>query len=336
MELIVNSTAAFRSSRGVNRFVTGVMQHLDWPGPVTMTNAARVPRLERITELLQRGQKDAILWSPSHRGPLNAYHHVVSVHDCINVEFTHIGDWRLPLFRQLFNQVLKRAQTVVALSQTTRSAIIRNYRIDNSKIVVIPAGYDVPSIVSVTDSEVAESAQHPFVLMVTNALPHKNTSAACKAFSLSRAKANGVQLRVVGSISAEAEVLCRETGVRLEIYDRVDDETLMKWYTLCLFLLSPTLAEGYNLPVAEAVAAGANVLCSDIAVHREFFTGQAVFFDPSSLDCMIAALDEGLLRDGCWMPAPSNITRRNFRDVAGDYRALFLRVAAGQSVQTPS
>lgn len=45
-------------------------------------------------------------------------------------------------------------------------------------------------------------------------------------------------------------------------------------------LLAPSLAEGYGLPLAEALAAGAPALCSDIAPFREIGGGAAVYLDP--------------------------------------------------------
>ncbi len=45
-------------------------------------------------------------------------------------------------------------------------------------------------------------------------------------------------------------------------------------------LLMPSFAEGYGLPVAEALAMGVPVLCSDIAAHREVGQGVPDYLDP--------------------------------------------------------
>jgi glycosyltransferase involved in cell wall biosynthesis len=331
MDLIINSTAALRSSLGVRRLFSGIMRYLAWPSDVRFTRAPGIRTLERMTELLQPGRKDAIFWSPSHRGPLYARHHVVSVHDCINVEYVYRDDWRLPAFRRLFNIVLARAEAIVALSYSTRDAILRNYRVDDSKIVVIPAGFDVPSQPVDKLSAVKQDMGRPFVLMVTNSLAHKNTESACRAFANSRCAERGIALRVVGSLATGASLLCSQRGVDLELRGHVDDSTLLEWYRTCEFLFSPTLAEGYNLPIAEAIAAGANVLCSNIAVHREFFNGQVTFFDATSSDCMVEALNLACDRTGRWRPLLDLSKSRSFRDVAAEYRALFERIAAASS-----
>ena len=44
-------------------------------------------------------------------------------------------------------------------------------------------------------------------------------------------------------------------------------------------LLAPSFTEGFDLPVNEAIALGAPVIASDLAVHREFM-GQAQLIDP--------------------------------------------------------
>jgi glycosyltransferase involved in cell wall biosynthesis len=322
LRLIVNSSA-LRSSLGVQRLYDHILPHLHWPSPIEVTRGSSIGAIARVQELLRRGSKDAIFWSPTHRGPLLAHHHVVSVHDCINIEYTYRHDWRLPAYRRLFNAVLKAAEAVVALSQATRHAILANYSVDEAKIVVIPAGFDPPALAAAAPTNPAA----PFVLMVTNALPHKNTLNACEALAKSNAPRAGVTLRVVGSVAPQALELMARAGLKFEIHRRVDDETLAEWYRGCLFLFSATLAEGYNLPVAEAIASSANVLCSDIPVHREFFSSHAAFFDPTRIEAMVAALNAGLTRTGRWYPFDRAAPHRTFIDMAADYRAVFERIS---------
>jgi glycosyltransferase involved in cell wall biosynthesis len=322
MDLIINSMAAARSSLGVRRLFAGVMKHLVWDSDVTYSKLPKSARLARVAELLQRGRRDAIFWSPTHSGPLSAPHHVVSLHDCINVEYTYRNDWRLPAFRRMFNLVLSNAQVVVALSRATKDAALRNYTLAESKFVVIPAGFDMPPDIERTAAAVY--AGPPFILMLTNALPHKNAFGACRAFLRSAAPRLGFVLRVVGSLPHAALDLCERAGDKIEIHSHVADAQLREWYGSAAFLFSPSLAEGYNLPVAEAIASGGNVLCSGIAVHREFFDGRAAFFDPTSEDSMVAALDAAVAKAGArWYPSASNIKLRSFKDMADDYLAVF-------------
>jgi len=336
MDLIVNGTATVRSSLGARRYYQGVMEQLAWPGKVEVTALPRYARLERASELMQRGRRGAIFWSPSQRGPLVAHHHVVTVLDCINVEHTYRGDWRLPLFRRLFNVVLTHAQAVVTISHATRDAVLRNYKVDAAKLIAIPGPIDFSNGVGGLSASVSDEptsapgidAQPPFVLMITNALPHKNTAEAGRAFAASSAAPRHVTLRVIGSLAEPALTACRAAGVQVELHKGIDDATLVRWLRQCAFLFAPSLDEGLNLPIAEALSHGANVLCSDIPVHREFYEGEVLWCDPWHRDSMIAALDHALDRRGRWaLPGPVH-PRRSFDDVASDYRALFMRIAA--------
>jgi glycosyltransferase involved in cell wall biosynthesis len=329
VDLIINSVAAARSSLGVRRLFAGVMRHLAWDAQVSFTKLPKSAPAARAAELLQLGRRDAIFWSPTHRGPLFAHHHVMSLHDCINVEYTYRGDWRLPAFRRMFNVVLGNAEVVVALSHATKEAALRNYTIDAAKIVVIPAGFDSPAA---APSELPADAGPPFILMLTNAYPHKNSLRACRAFVNSIAPGNGYELRVVGSLPPAVEELSGAGAAKIKVHHHVDDGRLQEWYRRAAFLFSPSLAEGYNLPVAEAIASSANVLCSDIAVHREFFAGHAEFFDPSREDAIVAALNAAVMNAGRrWHPRPGELHLRSFKDMADDYRAVFRGVERGGS-----
>jgi glycosyltransferase involved in cell wall biosynthesis len=329
VELIVNSLAAARSSLGVRRLFAGIMQYLAWDSKVSFTKLPKMAAVARVAELLQMGRRNAIYWSPTHRGPLWAHHHVVSLHDCINVEYTYRDDWRLPAFRRMFNVVLANAEVVVALSRATKEAALRNYALEESKIVVIPAGFDVPAEAAQATARPAYDAP-PFILMLTNALPHKNALRACRAFLESIAPRKGYVLRVVGSLPRAALDLCGRDAARIEVQAHVADAKLRDWYQSAAFLFSPSLAEGYNLPVAEAIAGGGNVLCSDIAVHREFFEGRAAFFDPIRDDAIVEALNAAVMNAGMrWYPEMPGRRMRSIKDMADDYRTVFRGVERG-------
>jgi glycosyltransferase involved in cell wall biosynthesis len=327
MDLIVNGIPVAHGSRGTRRYHAAVMKHLAWPGRVELTRVPRWPVLRRAHELALRGRPDAILWSPAQRGPLHAHHHVMTVLDCINVEFMHRGDWRLPAYRLLFNRILDGTEAVVAISHATRDTLLRLYRIDPAKVTVISSGCDRPDPAEEEAASSGHAHGKPFVLMVTNALAHKNTLEGCRAFAASRAASRGVALTIVGSTAPGALEACRSAGVEVDLHPYVDDALLQRLYRRCLFLFGPSLQEGFDLPVAEALLRGANVLCSDIPVHHEYFDGSARMFDPTRRDAMIAALDQALDDPGRWFAPDSGRPIRTFAEVAADYRAAFGRIA---------
>jgi glycosyltransferase involved in cell wall biosynthesis len=339
MDLIVNSVGSRRSSWGARRYYEGIVSRLRWPGKIEIPPLPKHRRLERPYELMQRGRRDAIFWSPSHRGPLFAHHHVITVLDCLNVEYTYRNDWRLPIFRRLFNAVLNNAEAVIAISHATRDAVLRNYDVDPGKVVAIPGPIDFSSGVDTMISD--ESAptrvvaqdhpEGPFVLMITNPLSHKNTVAAGKAFAASGAARAGVTLRVVGALAEEGSRACRTSGVNIEECKGVADSTLARWMKDCEFLFAASLDEGLDLPVGEALSRGANVLCSDIPVHREFYEGRVLWFDPHSHDSMVTAIDDALMRQDPWQLSGCAKPISTFDDVAGEYRALFMRIAGKSS-----
>ncbi len=330
MKLIVNGHANIGTSWGTRRYMTGVLNNLHWPDTVEMSVVKRSSGMRRrLEDHLQPGSKDTLFWTPLHRGPLFAHNHVVTVLDCINIEYPPRGKLALPLVWSLFAKLLSNARAIVPISKATEAAILRNFPVDASKIRTIagPATIDEAVLGAAPLTVPAANVDRPFILMVTNSLPHKNTAAACEAFAASAACRAGMILRIVGSVDERARAALAAPGVASEIRQGVDDSTLADWYQNCVFLLSPSLAEGLNLPIAEALSRGSNVLCSDIDVHREFYDGQVRFFDPLRKDAMVSAIDDAIDSEGRWPRHANAAFKRSFADVGAEYRALFLEIA---------
>jgi glycosyltransferase involved in cell wall biosynthesis len=62
-----------------------------------------------------------------------------------------------------------------------------------------------------------------------------------------------------------------------------------------LAFVSPSLAEGFNLPLLEAAACETPILASDIPIHHEVLGGNALFFDPHSVESLGKALEKVIL-----------------------------------------
>jgi glycosyltransferase involved in cell wall biosynthesis len=70
--------------------------------------------------------------------------------------------------------------------------------------------------------------------------------------------------------------------VRLLFLDHVSDGELAAWYRHADATVVASRAEGFSMPVIEAMACGSPVIVSDIPCHRELVTDPSARFDPDS------------------------------------------------------
>jgi glycosyltransferase involved in cell wall biosynthesis len=95
----------------------------------------------------------------------------------------------------------------------------------------------------------------------------------------------------------------------------------------------PSLAEGFGLPVLEAMSCGVTVVCSDIPVLRELADGVAIFCDPRSADSfaagMVTALDP-TRADGRVQRGIERASLFSWRKAAQETVEIYERVLAGR------
>ncbi len=88
----------------------------------------------------------------------------------------------------------------------------------------------------------------------------------------------------------------RRAGERVRFLGWVDDATLDGLYRAATAFVLPSLAEGFGLPVLEAMLRGTPVACSRTSSLPEVAGDAAEYFDPLDVD-EIAATLERLLAD---------------------------------------
>ena len=118
-----------------------------------------------------------------------------------------------------------------------------------------------------------------------------------------------------------------EAGAPISWLQDVDDEELFALYSSCTALLAPSDAEGYGLPVVEAMEAGMPVVCSDIPVFREITGGNALFFRAGSADSLRELLDGVLAGRSRLVPIPADFRLQTWDDSAGRFLEGMTRCA---------
>jgi len=104
-----------------------------------------------------------------------------------------------------------------------------------------------------------------------------------------------------------------EFGDRVLEVGPLDDRRLSEMLTGARAMLFPSLAEGYGMPLVEALAAGVPVIASDLPVFREIGQGVPELLPPNDVAAWIAAIAD--------YARPDSARRRQQLDRLSGFRA---------------
>lgn len=200
---------------------------------------------------------------------------MVTVHDAIPLELNSMPLMRRILLTTLVRFSMSRADMVTTVSAHAAQQISQYYQYRNA-IEVIPNGvadtfFDPPQQNQLADHGITK----PFGLCVSSNQPHKNLDGLLAAWALAyrtRQIPSDSQLVLAGHVDTQREMPWRNPRYAdIPIIHLADpNDTLLNqlYHAAHLFVL-PSLAEGFGLPILEALAAGCVVLCHDYPTLRQ-------------------------------------------------------------------
>lgn len=262
---------------------------------------------------LQRADDEAIAIA-DWLVPVRARRLVLTVHDLIP---WHHPDVYLtdPRDRARYHHrlaMLPAADVVITDSEAVARDVIDLAGVAPGRVVVGGAGVADHFRPATTDraerlaalAGVLPAGADGFVLAVGAPDWRKNVEGAVRAYAALPADLRREHpLVLAAGLDAPAAAVVHELAARLDIGDDVvvpgfvDDHTLVALYQTASVVVVPSRIEGFGLPVVEARACGARVVCSDVASLVEVLPEPAARFDPDDVDditrCIARALTDG-------------------------------------------
>lgn len=200
-------------------------------------------------------------------------------------------------FRRWIGVVTRQADRCICISKVTRLALSQQLPtitgVRAPAVVTIPLGADLAASFPSTGlpddfATLASWARgHRTVLAVGTIEPRKGHDSLLDAFDhLWNSEPDGnIALAIVGRAGWKTDDLQarirahHEFGKRLVWVDQASDEVLAALYRESAGLVSASFAEGFGLPLIEALVHGTPVLARDIPVFREVGGDMFDYFD---------------------------------------------------------
>ena len=237
---------------------------------------------------------------------------VVSIMDVIHLQSPEYRDKLSSRLyaRPMLNVAARKADHIITVSNFSKAQIMETLGTPASKISVIHCGVGTQFRQNGNHKESGEVARalgtdRPFLIYVGNLKPHKNVMTLLRAFAhLHHRKTLAHSLVIIGddarwkrSILEECSRLGISNSTILIPY--VSPELLPKLYAAADLSVMPSTAEGFGLPVLEAMACGTPVVCSTAASLPEIAGDAALFFDPASHEELAERIELLLRSDEC-------------------------------------
>lgn len=280
-----------------------------------------------------------LIWSPASTAPLwaDGLRTVITLHDVTMFEHDTFGFVTTQAMRFTMLGPARRADALISGSAAARDQSCRVFSLDPARFTVVHHGAGRPGGSSAAEEDVRAAydlGDARVVLCVSAKRPHKNQELLVRALPHLPADVVVVLAGHPEPYDLELRALATAEGVadRVRFVDYVPDDDLEGLFALADVAAFPSLAEGFGLPVIEAMARGVPVVASDIPVFREIAGDLARFFDPhdprAAATVIAAALDVG---DDVRASSRTHAGGYTWEAAATGTLAVFDRVLGGRS-----
>ena len=272
-----------------------------------------------------KGDRNDVLYHPfQYISFLSPAKQIMTIHDLIPIRFPEVAKHQYIYYKYLMPILIKKSDKIICISESTKNDLINFYNIKEDKVCVIYNGYDKKLFNKKNINKKILNKYHidyDYMVMVGASYPHKNIEIAIKAFK----EIQDCKLIIVGKDSPyilKLKGLAKELNVenKINFIGYIPDEDLPTLYGCSKGFLYTTLYEGFGLPILEAMACGALVLCGNNSSLPEVYGDSAMILDLDSVEDVKEkielAIRDNKLREELLKKSQKNINRFSWNKTA--------------------
>lgn len=285
---------------GVSGYFPGRVHALERIGPSPSSWALGAVT---ATDRMARKLGADLVWAPQNFGPItHGVPRVVTVHDAIYDDVPGGGILERAQ-RAVTSWLMRRsahtADLILTVSHAAASSIQAHLGVPERRIRVVHNGSAPPHPVAAPWSHLEGlgiEPGRPVLLSAGNRLPHKNFAGLLAALATLPRPQRPLTVIPGGGEPDPLSSLVAERGLADDVIlpGWVTGEQLEALFCVADLYVCPSLAEGFGLPVLDALRRGVRVVANDIPVLREVGADSVTYADANSPTDFAAAIADSL------------------------------------------
>lgn len=265
---------------------------------------------------------------------------IVTIHDLTHFDFKMkrattrnliFYELKHNVYKKVMSYAIKKSKKIITVSNFVRGEILKRWKVDSSKIEVIPEAVEegfIKKAKTISKKEIDKTLKRfgvkkPFIYYIGSAHPHKNVEGLIEAFLTLRKKYNDLSLVLAGQDDyfwKKIKGRFTDKGILFLGYIKDEESTALFRSSTCY--VQPSFNEGFGLTLLEAMCCGCPVVSSKNGSLPEISGEAALYFDPSKnsdiVDKVSEVLNDSILRQKLKNLGETRFKKFSFSKMAAD------------------
>ncbi|MBQ9281254.1 MAG: glycosyltransferase family 4 protein [Treponema sp.] len=266
---------------------------------VSKTALKSFPKWDMITVKKEAERNKAIPLNFSNTAPLGKNCGISFLHDIYAKDFPEdfvtLKDRLIRIYSCFhYRNIAKNALCILTVSEFSKHQILNAYPTDESKIHVLPNGWEHFNTVQEDPSifdRVPQLSEKKFFFTLGSLQKRKNLRWILDYASKNPEQIFAISGKPIGGMqSGELSDLKKLSNIVFLGY--VSDGEVKALMKNCAAFVFPSYYEGFGIPPLEALSTGAKIIVSDSASLPEIYGEAAAYINPYNTDCSLLELSE--------------------------------------------
>jgi glycosyltransferase involved in cell wall biosynthesis len=241
-------------------------------------------------------------------------------------------------YNQVFRSTVRKAHSIIAISNSTKQAMVKTFNLPENKVKVVYEGVDerfqiIENHATIKEVKIFYGISKPFIFYVGVWRNHKNLEGLIKAFNILKNDHQIEHQLVLGGQEDPHYPKIRQTINQSPFKNDIitpgfiASKDLPALYNAAQVFVVPSFIEGFGLIGVEAQSCGIPVASSNTTSMPEVLGEAAIYFDPHNIQEMAQRISQILhnpeLRKDLRNKGLANIQRFSWQNCAKQTLAIY-------------